>query len=402
MLQANQRDTRDWLELRALVRTDPDLQRSLAAIEEPGAFAAALASAAAASGLKLGPDQIAARLRPDPLHLERFAPSPPDGAEWPAETWLPVEVALEAGAPQVQWLYFGGKRLTESFFTMSVRLVQWLPFNRLFRYRQSLDDFMAHAQAIEPPQGFIFHMSRCGSTLVSQMIAALPDALAISEAPPLDTILQMCSGSDERSSLSALHAIVGALGRRRNGETSYVVKLDAWHTLALPLLRRAFPNVPWVFLYRDPVEVLVSQVKVRGVQTVPSCMPPALFGLENSVADDEYCAQVLAAICRAVIDHHGVGGGLLVNYNELPEAVEKTILPHFGICIDDDRRAAMLQAARMDAKAPGQVFVSDSTEKQKEATARVRDLAERHLGPMYRALEQLRRAGVSCSRPASV
>jgi hypothetical protein len=202
----------------------------------------------------------------------------------------------------------------------------------------------------------------------------------------------MCSGGDEALSLRALHAIVGALGRRRNGESHYVIKLDAWHTIALPLLRRAFPDVPWVFLYRDPVEVLVSQVKVRGIQTVPSYVPPALFGLESSVPDEEYCAQVVAAICRAVIDHHGVGGGLLVNYNELPTAVEKTILPHFGIRIDAERRAAMLQASRMDAKAPGQVFVSDSAEKQKEATAWVRDLAERHLGPMYRALEDLRRA----------
>jgi len=392
MLQPNQRDMRGWPELRALVRADVGLQQRLAAIEQPDAFAAALAAAAAGAGLSIAPEQIAARLRPDPLQLERFAPTPPDGAEWPAEPWLPVEIGLETGAPQVHWLYFGGKRLTESFFTESVRQMQRLPFNRLLRYRQSLDDFVANARRVSPPDGFIFHMSRCGSTLVSQMIAALPDALAVSEAPPLDTILQMCSGGDEALSLRALHAIVGALGRRRNGESHYVVKLDAWHTIALPLLRRAFPNVPWVFLYRDPVEVLVSQVKVRGIQTVPSYVPPALFGLEASVPDEEYCAQVLAAICRAVIDRYGVGGGLLVNYSELPEAVEQSILPHFGIHIDAGRRAAMLQAARMDAKAPGQVFVSDSAEKQKEATARVRDLAGRHLGPMYRSLEDLRRA----------
>jgi len=191
MLQPNQRDTRNWPELRALVRRDADLQRRLAAIEEPEAFAAALASAAAAAGLDVAREEIAARLRPDPLQLERLTPAPSDAAEWPDEPWLPVEIGLATGAPQVQWLYFGRKRLTESFFTESVRLVQRLPFNRLFRYRQSLADFVANARRVSPPQGFIFHMSRCGSTLVSQMIAALPDALAVSEAPPLDTILQM-------------------------------------------------------------------------------------------------------------------------------------------------------------------------------------------------------------------
>jgi hypothetical protein len=136
----------------------------------------------------------------------------------------------------------------------------------------------------------------------------------------------------------------------------------------------------------------VSQVKVRGIQTVPSYVPPALYGLETSVPDEEYCAQVLAAICRAVLEHHALGGGRLVNYCELPGAAETAILPHFNIRIDGEARAAMRQAARMDAKAPGQIFSADSRQKQQEATPRLRDLTERHLRPVYRALEELRNA----------
>jgi hypothetical protein len=392
MLQLNQRDRQIWPELRGLVSADAALQQRLAAIEAPDTFAAGLSAAAAASGLEVAPAEIMARLRPDPLGLDRFAPAPTDGRDWPGEAWLPVEIGFDTGAAQVHWLYFGRKRLTQPFFTDSVRQVQRLPLNRLFRYRQNLDDFIARSGPLSAPDGFIFHMSRCGSTLVSQMIAALPDAVAVSEAPPLDSILQMCSGKEGEGALRALRAIVAALGQRRNGETKYVVKLDAWHTLALPLLRRAFPGVPWVFLYRDPVEVLVSQVRARGIQTVPSYVPPALFGLEASVPDEEYCAQVLAAICRAVIEHHGIGGGLLVDYSELPAAVESAILPHFGIRIDEYDRGLMQQAARMDAKAPGQFFTGDTEAKQKEATPRMRELAERHLAPVYRSLQQLRRA----------
>lgn len=390
MLHKDQQDTATWPRLQAAVMADAGLQQRLASVEEPQAFAAALSAAAAERGLTLNLEQIAARLRPDPLGLDRFAPAAPDGADWPDGPWLPVEVDATSAPPQMQWLYFGKKRLSESFFTDSVRQVQRLPFNRLFRYRQTLSDFVASAEAASAPDGFIFHMSRCGSTLVSQMIAALPDAVVVSEAPPLDSILQIHGGHEE-TEIAALRAIVGALGRRRNAERKYVIKLDAWHTLALPLFRRAFPGVPWVFLYRDPVEVLVSQIRVRGIQMVPAYVAPALYGLNPAVPDEEYCAQVLAAMCRPILDHRTLGGGRLVNYTQLPEAVEAVILPHFGIGIDADARAAMRDMTRMNVKAPGQPFVPDSEEKQKEATGALRDLAERHLVQVYHALEELRR-----------
>jgi len=388
MLQLDQSVTQIWPALRQAVWADSGLAQRLADIEQPEAFAAALSAAAEGLGMRVAPAAIAGRLRPDPLGLERFVPSPPDGPVAPDGPWLPVEIGTDTGAPQVHWLQFGSRRLAEPFFFDSARRVQRLPFNRLFRYRQDLADFAAHGDAAPAPDGFIFHMSRCGSTLVSQMIAAMPDALAISEAPPLDSILQMCRDGD--NAVRALRAMIAALGRRRRNETAYVVKLDAWHTLSLPLFRRAFPDVPWAFLYRDPVEVLVSQVKARGIQTVPTYVPPALYGLETSVPDEEYCAQVLAAICRAVLEHHALGGGLLVDYRQLPDAIESAILPHFNIRIRDEDRAAMREAARMDAKAPGQIFTRDSRQKQQEATAQLRELAARHLAPVYRSLEQLR------------
>lgn len=380
-----------WDAVRKAVWADSLLQQRLASIGQSEPFAAALSAVAAELGLTVGPEETLARLRPDPLGLERFAASPPDGHAPPTGLWLPVEIRAEAGEPQVHWLYFGRTRLSEPFYSDSVRKAQRLPFNRLFRYRQGLADFIAQAEAAPPPDGFVFHMSRCGSTLLSQMVAALQDALVVSEAPPLDSILQIYSG-DGDTAVRALRAMVAALTRRRLGESTCILKLDAWHTLSLPLFRRAFPHVPWVFLYRDPVEVMVSQVKVRGIQTVPSYVPPALYGLETSVPDEEYCAQVLAAICRAVLEHHALGGGRLVNYCELPGAAETAILPHFNIRIDGEARAAMRQAARMDAKAPGQIFSADSRQKQQEATPRLRDLTERHLRPVYRALEELRNA----------
>src|SRR5262249_13717316 len=193
--------------------------------------------------------------------------------------------------------------------------------------------------------------------------------------------------------VGVLAAMVAALGRRRSGaERHYVIKLDAWHALALPLFRRAFPQVPWVFLYRDPVEVLVSQMRERGLQLIPGALSPCPFEIENGTGmrDEEYCARVLEKICTAALDNLGFGGGLAINYDELPDAVWQKILPHFGIACGQEAKIAMKLAARLDAKAPSAEFVSDTHVKQRQATKIVRAAARRHLDKVYRALEALR------------
>jgi hypothetical protein len=271
----------------------------------------------------------------------------------------------------------------------------------LFRYVTPIEKLAAwlNARPHLQPDGFIFHMSRCGSTLVSQMLAALPSNLVVSEASPIDTVVQASHwwpDLDEQRHAAWLNAIVGALGQRRGGdERRYFIKLDSWHTLALPLFRRAFPAVPWVFLYRDPVEVLASQVSQPGSQMLPRGIGPDLHGIERSYgpgAAEDYYARVLAKVCEPVLRHYGRGGGLLVNYRELPQALFTAILPHFGVACDQADRAAMTAATRYDAKTPGVTFAPDSEAKQRGASAAIRAAAERWLRDPYGRLEALRAA----------
>lgn len=229
--------------------------------------------------------------------------------------------------------------------------------------------------------------------------AALPHTIAISEAAPIDTIVQLSRAwpdlADERH-VELLVAMTAAFGRRRSGDERHTfVKLDSWHTLALPLFRRAFPSVPWLFLYREPIEVLVSQMRQRGAQMVAEFISPSLYGIDNAGAmrAEDYCARVLNRICTSVIDNYGAGGGLLVNYRDLPGAIWTRILPHFGVTCSDDERAAINRVARYDAKAPSFEFADDTASKQRAATDLVRASAERQLGDVYRRLEDLRAGG---------
>jgi hypothetical protein len=377
---------------RAHVMADEALQMELARCERPDAFAAAAVDIAARAGIALTADSLKPLLRPDPLGLFLFQPAPQSGASWPGRDWLPVQtVGLTDGGLAVDWAHFAGAPLSEPMFALSARRAAGSPFNRLFRYRTGIDDFIDGAPDSSPePAGFIFHMSRCGSTLVSRMLAALPDILVLSEPPPLDAVVKLAMneeglGPDSRAT-RALPAMIGALVRGQAGRP--VVKLDSWQAMALPAFRSAFPSVPWIFLYREPVEILVSLMTL-GTPTLQ--LPGQAFdgaAAEGPDAAAGQCARSLAGICNSAIAHAG-DGGLLVNYNELPDAIGR-ILAHFAIVAGPKRAAAMKALAALDAKEPTHAFVADAVAKRDSASPAVRSAAERYLAGPYRRLEQLR------------
>jgi hypothetical protein len=372
--------------LRAAILGDAAWQAALDAHDDAGAFASEALALAEACGIPLSRETLLPALRDDPLGLARWS-QVTLRAEPPPQGWLPVEILPMAGELCAEWAYFGTRPLRAPFFEDDARRALRRPLGRLLRYRTRLADLVPwHARLGGlAPSGFIFHMSRCGSTLVTQMLAADPSNIVISEARPLDAAVQMANEA-------LLAAMIGALGRKRDGAQSRtIVKLDSWHALALPLFRRAFPAVPWVFLYREPAEVLASQMHQRGIQTTPEHFPPALFGLESSAgaAGETYCARVLARTCEAAVEAFAAGGGLLVNYRDLPHALWTEILPHFGMEADADDRERMAAAARNDAKAPDKVFEGDGGERRRQADA-MRATAEREIGSVYARLEALR------------
>jgi hypothetical protein len=151
-------------------------------------------------------------------------------------------------------------------------------------------------------------------------------------------------------------------------------------------------------MYRDPVEVMVSQLRLPGVQMIPGALGPDVVAVgapSQPRSREDYIAQVLARICEPVMRHHGEGGGLLVDYRELPDALWTKILPHFGVACGEAERAVMMEATRYDAKVPSLEFTPDAEDKQRAATERTRAAVEAQLGDVHRRLEALRLGGVA-------
>ena len=317
--------------------------------------------------------------------------------------WIPIRIYWKERRPLVDWCWVGTRRFKEPFFDHTIDACLRLPFSNLFRPQTPIE-MLGERHAIEPglqPGGFIFHMSRCGSTLVSQMLAALPQNVVISEAGSIDSVLRAKFRepplTDEQRA-DWLRWIVSALGQRRAGdEENLFIKFDSWSVMDLPLISRAYPGVPWIFLYRNPVEVLVSQLGHRGAHMVPGGIEPELFGMRRDevfqMPPEEYCARVLARICEAALQHHQSSSGMIINYEQLPDAVWTGVADFFGLEVSDADMETFRRVAKGDAKNSGMGFESDSQAKQNKASETVRVTDARWLAPLYEQLETARLGG---------
>jgi hypothetical protein len=384
----------DLEQFRALVLADEALQAQLGEIEDGSAFVDHSITAARRRSIRLDAETLRAHLRPTSLRARRAA-HPASFLSCPPPGWLPAQICGRGEQAWIDWAYFGARRLREPAFEQSLQAALRRPLNALIRIATPLHALTTRSGA-PAPSGLIFHMSRCGSTLAAQMLGAIDRHIVVSEAAPIDRSVQIAAAlSPPRA--DGLKGMIEAFGPSRlDDDARYFIKLDCWHTLALSLFRQAFPAVPWVFLYRRPEEVMVSQLWRRGVQLIPDLVAPSVFGLKRpSAPTEDYWARVLAAICQPVIEAQttpsaGRGGGLLVNYEELPQALWTRILPHFGVVPGADDISRMAAAAQYDAKAPQMTFAGDVEAKRSAVTDSIRLACERRLHAPYRRLEALR------------
>ncbi|SEP16123.1 sulfotransferase family protein [Pseudomonas sp. NFACC39-1] len=304
--------------------------------------------------------------------------------------WLPIRVWQAAGQWQVDWCWFGEARLSQPFFGDAVEQALRLPFNQAFR-RQTplsvLDQWRQQSPGL-PPSAFIFHASRCGSTLISQMLAQLDDHIVISEPPPLDALLRNAIPPVDRS--MALMGLMSAYGQRRRGvEERLVIKLDAWNIGELALLRECFPATPWLFVYRDPLEIAVSHLRRPGMHMVPGMIGPSVLddGLPFSGQED-FVARRLGRLLQVGLERCHEFAGLTVNYAELPDAMAGRLAEFFGL--NDAQRRQVFAMAGQHAKQPGQAFAGDSEDKRREASSGLRDQVMQWAQGPYEALETWR------------
>ncbi|MGE0333556.1 MAG: hypothetical protein AB7P37_22995 [Ramlibacter sp.] len=273
--------------------------------------------------------------------------------------WYPVALGESTGT--VWWRDMGAQRFVQPFFHDS--LVAQPPGER--RLCQTPLDALATVHDTVAPTAFIFHVSRCGSTLLTQMLATLAQNIVMSEPPVLDAFFRLHHRSPRRSGgLATLRGLVAALGQRRSAqERHFFVKLDSWHTPWMALLRQAYPATPVVFMDRAPHEVLASHRRHRGPQMVPGLMDLSALQVSNAGLApgdlDGYAARVLDAIRTAALASMDAVQPIVVHYSDLPQAVWTGLLPALSVTYAQHDMDRLQARAAYHSKHTLDVFTGD-------------------------------------------
>lgn len=312
--------------------------------------------------------------------------------------WLPSFIKIEDNEPVVIWYYFGETLQESAFFYETIKMTASKAFNKLFLRKTSLD-FLEKFYTFDnkqEPSGFIFHSSRCGSTLVGNMFKILPNIDVFSEPPAIDNLLQLPFKYEisQEKLKRIFKALIYALGHKRYSSSEhFFIKTDCWHTLKFSLFQEAFPDTPIMFLYREPQETLLSHKKIPGIQTVPNLIEPKFFGLEENFLDyisvDEYGAFIIGEILKAGCFIKQESTSLIINYRDLLESLKtKKLLEFFGITVDEKTFKKLIQESSYYSKDKTKTFSNKNTDEQ-SIDAQIIKSSKKWMEKYYLELEQL-------------
>jgi hypothetical protein len=316
--------------------------------------------------------------------------------------WLPVDALVVEGRPGLVWMEMSELDLSEPFVQQTVERARRSNRRELFTEFDVLLQLEKQLESV-PPTGFIFHSSRCGSTLVANACRAISNSIVISEANAIDKLIaRFITDVDNpiRESLYSvfLRGVVHALAQRRTGSEQHLfIKFACCSFAEIERIKRIWPDVPWLFLYRDPVETIVSNMKDvppwlmdndrRVLASIVGASPAAVaeMGLE------ELCARTIGSL-YSTASNLANGNSMLLNYKQLSVNVIAGVLNFFKIGPSTDELETIARMCGVYSKeASGtRVFVADTEAKQRLASDRVRDMSERWASEPYRLLERSR------------
>ncbi len=309
--------------------------------------------------------------------------------------WYPIKIYSEDNELKCRWKYFKGIEFTDPFFDETILKASCLEINsRYYRPVSDLNILTEWASTIHTvePTVFIFHISRCGSTLLSQTLGLNDEHLILSEVPFIDDLLKLLTIDEWLINVeyqAILKATIGLYGRRDSTHKRRLfIKTDSWHLYYLPLFRLLYPSTLFLLLFRKPDDVLRSQQKKRGMHAVPGLISDDILGIQSSKTNisnfDGHIINVLESYYASLIKIAQYDDlSFLANYNEGIEQIINKLANYINIDLDENYRKLIHERCLYNAKFPDQVFKEVSPNKET-----LSDLTKAFI--LYSELEKIR------------
>lgn len=320
-------------------------------------------------------------------HITRRAVWDWEGCSGVPAGWIPVQIEKHHGI--IRWMKPGARRLFEPFFQETVHR---------FRFER-VPEFETELTALEgvvplTPAGIIFHVSRCGSTLVLNALKAAERVVGVGEAGPFQVLMQ--AGRWATGHRELLGPLTRVFACYQGGPTrNVIIKCAVEEIAALPALRKIWPEVPCVVLIRNPIEVIVSNAQRPPRWTSAELRkwfgdPPPDLDFQSSA---DYIAWVTGQFCSAalaVVDSRC----WVVDYASLSLDVVRRIARYFNLVFSGAGEQHFQEAFRTHAKSR-QVFTQDAEDKCNAATEAIKQAADKWVTAPYSRLVVRARADYS-------
>jgi hypothetical protein len=323
--------------------------------------------------------------------------------------WLPLDFEFDpqpgvVTSATVRWIEFGSIPLAEPFFWYSVEKARNAT-PRCSEIDTSIESMLRMSDRLPAaePAGFIFHISHCGSTLISNAMRSVPNTLVAAEATPLVRLARWYPEPQNHYLRSRWHqtrrrlfeSVFRLFAHYSTGETQrLVVKFSSLNLFAMKFVRETWPAIPCVVVVRDPAEVLVSALNESGwlAHKNQPGEPEQFYGWSDppcpfeEMSNEEYCGQLLGRHLAAALDALDERCQV-VDYEDLNPQRICEIANFFGLQVPakaEDFREIFHVYSKDPAKALS--YRDDRERKRRLISAQVRAAARKWAMPSYNEL----------------
>jgi hypothetical protein len=328
--------------------------------------------------------------------------------EMAVERWLPIHIEMGPNSLSIRWMDFGMKRISEPFLAQTIQALRSRtpPAREHTTQTASLRELPC-AAAPARPAGMIFHVSRCGSSLLVNALRTAQAVEVIAESPVVAAFFQPNAfrGSpvqpervDETRRLYLEWVVGQYASAARATAQKVVIKWYAADLLRISQIRSVWPDVPCVILIRDPIEVLVSHIADPYGWATWKASPLAAgkaFGWTGQevtrMSTEEYYARCFGRFCEAASRQVDTPCRV-IDYEDLNYRMLREVAALFGIEIPSADASEVTRLFSTYAKDPmgTRPFFDDRRLKRSRTPESLKQAVEEWTRARYDALKTMR------------
>jgi hypothetical protein len=298
--------------------------------------------------------------------------------------YFPVRIDLNNKSPEISWMRRENLCFTDPMFDHTITKTK-VAGEPIITTEMSAISHVAAAKPDISPAGFIFHVGRCGSTILSNALQQIKNTIVLSEPSTINSLFETKLLSNENITSQTLKDLL----RIYSSPGNCYIKFSSWNTLFLPELKQLYPYVPCIFAFRNPFEVFDSII----------AKPVGWMGYyrkleEKSDRKQSFIDFVISFLKSIYLTaYEWKEHCIYVDYKDGNKVNLTKTLRHFNIEHNDDEMQRMISRSRFYSKDKNKntLFEQHLTPRYK-LTAEVQIAIETELIPVYNSLVQVSNA----------